>query len=402
MNPRLAKLQPYPFQRWKEARAGVIPADKPAISWGIGEPKHAPPPRVIEALTRSMALLGRYPPTQGEPALRQAIADWLRRRFSIPEGWLDPERHVLPVNGTREALFCFVQAVHSGSPRALILCPNPCYQIYEGAAILAGAEPYFLPCLAENGYRPDFEAVPDAVWERCEVLFTCSPGNPTGAVLPLRTLSSLIEKADRFDFLIASDECYSELFFDEAAPPVGLLEACAALGRDDFRRCVVFHSLSKRSNLPGLRSGFMAGDAAVMADLLEYRKYHGSAMPLQVSAASIAAWSDEDHVIANRALYADKFRRVLEILGPALGLDFPEGAFYLWAPTPPGEDDEAFALRLLREQNLTVLPGRYLSRERDGVDPGAGHVRIALVAEASECVEGARRMAAALGGAEAS
>jgi N-succinyldiaminopimelate aminotransferase len=324
------------------------------------------------------------------PALRETIADWLVERFRLRAGGIDPETQVLPVNGTREALFAFAQAVVDRARAPLVLSPNPFYQIYEGAALLAGAEPHFLACSADNGYRPDFEAVDEATWERCQLIYLCSPGNPTGAVIPQEQLQKLIELAQRHDFVIASDECYSELYFDESAPPVGLLQAAAAMGHDDFRRCVVFHSLSKRSNAPGLRSGFVAGDAGILGQFLHYRTYHGCAMPLQHQHASIAAWRDERHVRANRDLYREKFDAVLSILQPVMQVQRPDAGFYLWPRTPGG--DEEFARGLFERQHVTVLPGSYLSREAGGTNPGTGHVRMALVATPEECVEAAQRI----------
>ncbi|HSX70692.1 MAG TPA: succinyldiaminopimelate transaminase, partial [Pseudomonas sp.] len=332
--------------------------------------------------------------TLGIPALREAIAAWCERRFGVPAGWLDAARHVLPVNGTREALFAFtqtvVQRVDSSQERGLVVSPNPFYQIYEGAALLAGAEPYYLPCLEDNGFNPDFDAVPADVWQRCQILFLCSPGNPTGALVPLEQLKKLIALADEHDFVIAADECYSELYFDEENPPPGLLTACAELGRSDFKRCVVFHSLSKRSNLPGLRSGFVAGDADILKAFLLYRTYHGCAMPVQTQLASVAAWQDEGHVRANRDQYRAKYDAVLAILQPVLDVQRPDGSFYLWAKTPG--DDTTFTRELFAREHVTVVPGSYLSREVNGENPGAGRVRLALVAPLAECVEAAQRI----------
>lgn len=391
MNPDLDKLQPYPFERLNRLKAGVNPAARPHIALSIGEPKHATPELVTAALQEHLAAgLASYPLSKGIPELRQAIADWLTRRFALPRGSVDPERHVLPAAGTREALFAFAQAVIDRSRPALVVAPNPFYQIYEGAALLAGATPHFLPCLRENGYLPDFDAVPAGVWDDCQLLYLCSPGNPTGAVIPQDRLQRLIELAERHDFVIASDECYSEIYFDEAAPPPGLLQAAAALGNSDYRRCVVFHSLSKRSNAPGLRSGFVAGDAAVLAQFLRYRTYHGCALPLQHQHASIAAWRDEEHVRDNRRLYREKFDAVLAVLDGCLDVVRPDAGFYLW-PRVPGSDED-FARDLFAAQNVTVLPGRYLSRDAGGSNPGAGHVRMALVAAPDECLEAARRI----------
>ena len=401
MNNALQQLQPYPFEKLRALLGGVQPAEKKAIALSIGEPKHRSPAFVAEALSANLEQMAVYPTTLGLPALREAIAHWCERRFNLPAGWLDPARHVLPVNGTREALFAFTQAVVQRDVPApqgpgLVVSPNPFYQIYEGAALLAGAQPHYLPCLEQHGFNPDFDAVSDDIWQRCQILFLCSPGNPTGALIPLDTLKKLIALSDQFDFVIAADECYSELYFDEANPPAGLLSACAELGRNDFKRCVVFHSLSKRSNLPGLRSGFVAGDADIMQAFLLYRTYHGCAMPVQTQLASIAAWNDEAHVKANRDLYREKFDAVLAILGGVLEVQRPDGGFYLWAKTPM--DDEAFTRELFAREHVTVVPGSYLSREVDGTNPGAGRVRMALVAPLAECVEAAERIRAFIKG----
>ncbi|AVF56609.1 UNVERIFIED_ORG: N-succinyldiaminopimelate aminotransferase [Pseudomonas parafulva] len=395
MNPALSQLQPYPFEKLRALLGSVTPAaDKRAIALSIGEPKHASPPFVAQAMADNLDKLAVYPSTLGLPALRQAIGQWCERRFGVPAGWLDADRHILPVNGTREALFAFTQAVVDRSADGLVLSPNPFYQIYEGAALLAGATPYYLPCLESNGLNPDFDAVPDHVWARCQVLFLCSPGNPTGALVPMDTLKKLIALADAHDFVIAADECYSELYFDEDAPPPGLLSACAELGRNDFKRCVVFHSLSKRSNLPGLRSGFVAGDADIIKPFLLYRTYHGCAMPVQTQLASIAAWEDEAHVRANRDQYRAKYDAVLAILEPVMDVQRPDGSFYLWAKVPGSDAD--FTRDLFEAEHVTVVPGSYLSREVGGVNPGAGRVRMALVAPLSECIEAAERIRAFL------
>lgn len=392
MNPALDQLQPYPFEKLRELLGSVQPAaDKRPIALSIGEPKHRSPDFVGQALTANLDKLAVYPTTLGLPELRQSIASWCERRFGVPTGWLDAARHVLPVNGTREALFAFTQAVVDRNAKGLVVSPNPFYQIYEGAAFLAGAEPHYLPCLEAHGFNPDFDAVPTEVWQRCQILFLCSPGNPTGALIPVETLKKLIALADEHDFVIAADECYSELYFDEDAPPPGLLSACAELGRSDFKRCVVFHSLSKRSNLPGLRSGFVAGDASILKHFLLYRTYHGCAMPVQTQLASVAAWNDEAHVRANRDMYREKFDAVLDILAPVMDVQRPDGGFYLWARTPG--DDTLFTRDLFATEHVTVVPGSYLSREVDGVNPGAGRVRMALVAPLAECIEAAERIA---------
>ncbi len=393
MNDALNLLQPYPFEKLRALLAGAQPpADKRPIALSIGEPKHRSPEFVARALADNLEQLAVYPTTLGLPALREAIAGWAERRFDLAAGAVDPARQVLPVNGTREALFSFTQAVVNRADEGLVVSPNPFYQIYEGAALLAGAQPHYLPCLAENGFNPDFDAVPTDVWQRCQILFLCSPGNPTGALVPLETLKRLIALADEHDFVIAADECYSELYFDEANPPAGLLSACAALGRHDFKRCVVFHSLSKRSNLPGLRSGFVAGDADILKAFLLYRTYHGCAMPVHVQLASAAAWNDEIHVRANRELYRAKFEAVLRILEPVLDVVRPDGGFYLWPKTPI--DDQRFTRELFEQEHVTVVPGSYLSREVEGLNPGADRVRMALVAPLAECIEGAERIRA--------
>lgn len=392
MNPGLSLLQPYPFERLgalqtSASRAGTT---LPAINLSIGEPQHPTPALIHEALVAALATSAKYPATKGLDALRITIAEWLVRRFRLPTGAVDPERQILPVNGTREALFAIAQCLVDRRAGALVAMPNPFYQIYEGAALLAGAEPWFLPCPAASGFLPDFDAVPAAIWDRCEVVYVCSPGNPSGAVMDAAQFELLIALADRHDFTIVSDECYSELYHDETRPPIGLLEACTAIGRDDFRRCLVMHSLSKRSNVPGLRSGFVAGDALILRNFLRYRTYHGCAMPLYVQHASIAAWHDEAHVAANRARYREKFAAVVPILREALEVAMPEAGFYLW-PSLPGDDVET-CRRLIEEMNVLTLPGSFLARDTVDGNPGRGRLRIALVAELPLCVEAARRM----------
>jgi N-succinyldiaminopimelate aminotransferase len=391
MNPHLQKLQPYPFEKLSELKRGITPpGDKPHISLSIGEPKHPTPHFIAESLIAHLHGLTNYPVTKGLLELRQAIADWLSRRFALPSENVDPERHVLPCNGTREALFSFAQCVIDASRQPLVLMPNPFYQIYEGATLLGGAEPYFLNASPDTGYLPDFESVPDKVWERCQLIYICSPANPTGSVIDTETHRKLINLSDRFGFIIASDECYSELYIDESAPPPGLLESAHALGNTDFKRCVVFHSLSKRSNAPGLRSGFVAGDADILKLYQRYRTYHGCALPLPVQHASIKAWQDENHVVENRAAYRRKFSAIYDVLKSQLNLSIPPAGFYFWPETPL--DDRQFARDLFALQNVTVLPGSFLSREAHGVNPGRNHVRMALVAPLEECVEAAHRM----------
>ncbi|MAT93828.1 MAG: succinyldiaminopimelate transaminase [Halioglobus sp.] len=392
MNPRLDKLQPYPFARLQSLFDGVqAPPDKTPIRLSIGEPQHAPPPFVLDEMANSLPRLAQYPTTAGTAELRSACAQWLQRRFQPAR--VDAQSQVLPVNGTREALFAFAQAMVDPAADALVMSPNPFYQIYEGAALMAGATPRFINCEADSGL-PAFDQVSAAEWARCQLLYICTPGNPTGAVLSLQALQQLVRLAREYDFIIASDECYTEIYPHENDPPPGLLQACAAMGDDSYSHCVVFHSLSKRSNLPGLRSGFVAGDADVLAAFLQYRTYHGCAMPGHHQAASIAAWSDEAHVRANRDAYREKFSAVIAQLGDALPLQPPAAGFYLWPQTPVS--DTQFARDLYASENVVVLPGRYLARECDGRNPGADRVRMALVAPLQECVEAAARIAAFL------
>ncbi|WP_049721527.1 succinyldiaminopimelate transaminase [Gilvimarinus polysaccharolyticus] len=393
MNSELEQLHPYPFEKLAALKAGITPpAALEHIALSIGEPKHLPPAFVLEALSDNLDRLANYPATKGLPELRNSIAEWANQRFNLAHK-LNPETQALPVNGTREALFSFAQAVvDRNACTPLVVCPNPFYQIYEGAAFLAGATPYFLNCTPANNFIPDFAAVPAAIWQQCQLLYICSPGNPTGAVMSLEQLQLLIELADRYDFVIASDECYSELYQHEATPPAGLLQACSDMGRNDYRRCVVFHSLSKRSNLPGLRSGFVAGDAETLSKFLQYRTYHGCAMPVPTQLASIAAWQDEAHVLENRDAYRAKFDAVLDILDGCLELERPAAGFYLWPKLPiKGEE---FAQRLFAEQNITVLPGAYLARDTEAGNPAEYYVRLALVATKAECVEAAHRIRA--------
>jgi N-succinyldiaminopimelate aminotransferase len=392
MNPDLDKLVSYPFERLAALKQGLVPpASLAHIPLSIGEPRHAPPAFVIEALTQHIGELGSYPATKGLPEMRAACARWLERRFAIREGSIDAERMVLPVNGTREALFSIVQAVVDRSrPRPLVLMPNPCYQIYEGAALLAGAEPYFLDTTADNGYEPDLAAVPEDIWTRCQLLFLCSPGNPAGAVHSRAYLQRALELAQRHGFLVCADECYADLYDDEDAPPTSLLAVAQAMGNEAFEHCLVFHSLSKRSSVPGLRSGFVAGCPQVMKQYLLYRTYHGCAMALPVQRASIAAWDDDSYSVQNRALYRAKFDRVIPILAEVLTVERPSGGFYLWQRIDG--DDEAFTAGLFREQNVTVVPGSFLARTGTHGNPGAGRIRISLVASLEECVEAARRI----------
>ena len=431
MNPLLSRLQLYPFERLRQLHADVVPnASFKPISLGIGEPRHATPELIKTALTGSLGGLSNYPGTLGEPALRQAISAWLARRYGLS---VDAATQILPVNGSREALFSLAQTVidptkqtpvaASATPPAIgsqqkhfvpagsktpyglgvgmdsgapyVICPNPFYQIYEGAALLAGAQIWFAPSLAARNFAVDWASVPEAVWANTQLVFVCTPGNPAGSVMSLHEWALLFELSDRYGFVIASDECYSEIYFREE-PPLGGLEAAAKLGRSDFKNLIAMTSLSKRSNVPGLRSGFVAGEAALIKSFLLYRTYHGSAMSPIVQAASVAAWSDEQHVLDNRALYREKFARVTPLLAPVMDVALPDAGFYLWAGLPPAFDgsDEAFSRDLLAAYNVVVLPGSYLAREAQGDNPGKGRIRMALVAQTSECVEAAERIAA--------
>ena len=393
MNPLLNKLQPYPFERLKQLFASVKPnANYAPISLGIGEPRHATPELVLNALSGATKALSAYPATAGLPELRQACVNWMQRRYGVT---LDAATQVLPVNGSREALFAFAQTVIDPTKaHATVVCPNPFYQIYEGAALLAGATPYYAPSDPQLNFNVNWDKVPQEVWRNTQLLFVCSPGNPTGAVMPLADWQKLFELSDQYGFVIASDECYSEIYFREE-PPLGGLEAAIQLGRTDFKNLVAFTSLSKRSNVPGMRSGFVAGDAAILKQFLLYRTYHGSAMSGMVQAASVAAWNDEAHVIANRAMYREKFAAVTPMLAEVMEVRLPDAGFYLWAAVPEKHgvrDDQAFARELLSQYNVTVLPGSYLAREAHGFNPGAGRIRMALVAETDECVQAAQRI----------
>ena len=382
LNPDLQRLKPYPFEQLSALLSGIQPpAGVTPIPLSIGEPQHAPPQFVLDALSEHMGLIAKYPTTKGTDTLRFAIASWLNQRFSLTHSPIDPATQVIPVNGTREAIFAAVQAAADRTVGGLLVMPNPFYQIYEGAAFMAGLTPHYLPIDASG--QPDYRAVSDRVWADCQFCFICTPGNPSGTVIDEETLEYLINKANKFDFWLASDECYSEIYRN--APPPGLLEVCAQMGHRDYSRCLVFHSLSKRSNLPGLRSGFVAGDASFIAPFLKYRTYHGCSMSMAVQKASELAWSDEDHVIVNRGLYAEKFQAAADILGEQLDSHDPGAGFYLWAKTPTGCD--TFSRDLYAATGVTVLPGQFLGREVDGVNPGAGFVRMALVAEPDTCRE---------------
>jgi N-succinyldiaminopimelate aminotransferase len=406
MNPLLSSLQPYPFERLKQLFSTVTPNPAYApISLGIGEPRHATPQLVLDALAKATAQLAAYPATAGLPALRESCVKWMQRRYGLK---LDAATQVLPVNGSREALFAFAQTVidpkqtDAGGNRqdAVVVCPNPFYQIYEGAALLAGAQTYYAPCDPALNFNVNWDSVPADVWAKTQLLFVCSPGNPTGAVMPLSDWEKLFALSDKYGFVIASDECYSEIYFREEAP-LGGLEAATKLGRTDFKNLVAFTSLSKRSNVPGMRSGFVAGDANILKQFLLYRTYHGSAMSGMVQAASIAAWDDEAHVVANREQYRQKFAAVTPLLEEVMDVRLPDAGFYLWAAVPKQNadnggvgDDVAFARDLLAQYNVTVLPGSYLARDAQGFNPGAGRIRMALVAETAECVEAAQRIVA--------
>ena len=390
MNPRLDQLHPYPFQKLRELFAGVVPNPAlSAINLSIGEPRHPTPQFIKDALVAGLGGLANYPVTQGSDALRQAMADWADRRYGVK---LDPATEVLPVNGSREALFAFAQASVDSSRhgRRVVISPNPFYQIYEGAALLAGARPFFLNTTSDNGFRMDWSRVPDDLWEQVNLVYVCSPGNPTGKVFSLDDWREIFALSDQHGFVVCADECYSEIYFTEGEPPLGALTASQQLGRG-LRNLVVFNSLSKRSNVPGLRSGLVAGDAELMKKFLLYRTYHGSAMSPAVQADSAAAWNDEAHVIENRRQYSAKFAAVMPILKPVLEFDAPDAAFYLWAKVPGG-DDAAFARGLYEQQHVTVLPGSYLARDAAGANPGKGFVRIALVDGEAACIEAAQRI----------
>ncbi|WNO09820.1 succinyldiaminopimelate transaminase [Teredinibacter sp. KSP-S5-2] len=391
MNPNLALLQPYPFEKLNQLKGQVSPPEQlNHIALSIGEPKHEPPQFVLDEMQLHLGKVANYAATKGLPELRQAIALWAEKRFNLSAQSLDPEKHILPVNGSREALFAFTQAVVDATQPAKVVMPNPFYQIYEGAALLAGAEPVFANCTGSSNYLADLDSISEAIWQKTQMIFICTPGNPTGAVIPMEQLKQLINLSEKYDFIIASDECYSELYFDEQTPPPGLLQACQELGNTSFERCVVFHSLSKRSNLPGLRSGFVAGDAEIMQKFLLYRTYHGCAMPLHTQLASITAWDDEEHVIKNREAYRQKFDAVLSILDGHLSVEKPEASFYLWPETPIADTD--FAQQLFAQQNVTVLPGSYLARDTAQGNPGQNRVRMALVASIQECIDAANRI----------
>jgi len=395
MNPDLRKLQPYPFEKLNALKASCAHNNTQVsvenhIALSIGEPKHDAPEFVLKSISDNLAQINRYPLTKGIVELRRTICNWLNSRFHLAKNALDPEKNILPVTGTREALFSFAQCMVNRTQDAQVLMPNPFYQIYEGAAILAGAEAVFYNTVKENNYQPDFDAIDVSVWKDCQIIYICTPGNPTGSVLSKQVLIELITLSLQHDFIIVSDECYSEIYFDESCPPTGLLEAAEAQGNLRFKNCMVFHSLSKRSNLPGMRSGFVAGDEDLIKAFTLYRTYHGCAMPPVHQLASIEAWQDEHHVQQNREMYIKKFAAVIKILKPFINIKQPDAGFYLWLNTPV--DDEIFAKDLFATQNVTVLPGSYLSRESNGINPGKNHVRLALVAPLDECITAANRI----------
>ena len=390
MNSDLELLQPYPFERLRQLYSGITPAPiyKP-ISMQIGEPKHPAPPFIADAIKHGLGGLSSYPLTAGTETLRLAIRDWILRRYGIPE--LDPDHEVLPVNGSREALFAIAQVVIDRKKRdPRVVCPNPFYQIYEGAALLAGAKPHFVNCIEQRDFSPNFDQVPESVWDTTQLVYVCSPGNPSGNVISLDEWRLLFRLSEKFGFVIASDECYSELYFQEGAPPLGALTAARMCGLDDYRRLIIFSSLSKRSNLPGMRSGFVAGDREIIRKFLLYRTYHGSAMSPTFQQASIAAWADEAHVVENRRAYAQKFESVVPILTRRYAVRMPSAGFYLWLRLE--EDDQSFAKEIYRRYNLSVLPGSFLSREADGINPGQGFIRLALVSSLDDCVDAAQRL----------
>jgi len=393
MNPDLALLHPYPFEKLAQLKGCVSPpAHLEHIALSVGEPKHATPSIITDALLKNMSGIGQYPTTRGLDALRESIAVWLCNRFSIKTTDISPQDHILPVSGTREALFSFAQCIINRQQESTVVMPNPFYQIYEGAALLAGAKPFYINCDESTNYLPDYDSVPASVWQQCQLLYICNPGNPSGAVHSPTMLRNLIKLAHRYNFVIAADECYSEIYFESSEKPTGLLQVSAAMGNANFARCVVFHSLSKRSNAPGLRSGFVAGDSGVINQYFRYRTYHGCTMPVPTQHASIAAWSDETHVEHNRALYQEKFTRVIDIVGDSMALKLPDAGFYLWAKTPIADD--LFAQKLFEQQHITVLPGQYLSRDTENGNPGKNHVRMALVASVEECEDAAHRLKA--------
>jgi N-succinyldiaminopimelate aminotransferase len=392
MNPNINNLQPYPFEKLRKLTSNIKTSDQLPIAWSIGEPKHEPPEFLNEVLMANISGYSKYPATSGLPELKEAISRWIQKRFlSKHPAHIDASKNVLPVTGTREALFSVVQALYDPTKTAKqVWMPNPFYQIYEGATLLAGGEVHFLNCTAEHNYQPNFRSIADEQWRNCQILFICTPGNPSGTTISIDDLKFLAKKAKQFNFILISDECYSELYRDELNPPAGLLEACDELADCEFTNCLAFHSLSKRSNLPGLRSGFVAGDKTLIQQFLKYRTYHGCAMPFPHQMVSIAAWNDEEHVLKNRQLYNAKFQMVHDELHNVLPVNIPSASFYLWPNLE--SDDEATAVKWLTEANIRVLPGQYLSRKNNGVNPGYGHIRIALVATLDECFDATQRL----------
>ncbi|SFE49525.1 succinyldiaminopimelate transaminase [Nitrosomonas sp. Nm166] len=390
MNPNLNQLQPYPFQKLRQLLEGITRnAALSPIELQIGEPKHATPDFIRQAMVNNLDGLSTYPTTHGTSSLRTSIAAWIKRRFKLTD--INRDTEIIPVNGSREALFSFAQAVIDRSiSQPGVVCPNPFYQIYEGAALLAGAMPFFINTLPDDHFKLDYSQLTDAEWSRTQLIYVCSPNNPTGSVMKLNEWRELFALSDRYGFVVASDECYSEIYFDEKNPPLGALDAAQQLGRTGFPRLVVFNSLSKRSNVPGLRSGFVAGDAKLLEKFLLYRTYHGSAMSPAAQAASAAAWSDEAHVVENRRLYAQKFFEAVALLSDVTAVQMPDAGFYLWVKTPIS--DTEFTKKLYQNYNVTVLPGSYLAREAHGMNPGKNFVRIALVASPQECIEAMSRM----------
>lgn len=393
MNPALNLLKPYPFERLAVLKKPINPNGKlKHIPLSIGEPRHEPPDFVQNAIQDNIDTLANYPSTRGLPEFRRTLSRWIEKRFNLDEDQIDPETQVLPLNGSREGLFAFAQAVIDNREKdPLVIMPNPFYQIYEGAAIIAGATPYFVNACDRTYFIPEFSSIPRSIWKRCQLVYICSPGNPSGEIIDKPLMQQLIKFAHQYNFILASDECYSEIYREEQRPPPGLLEAANDLGLKDFKNLVVFNSLSKRSNVPGLRSGYVAGDAQIIEKFFLYRTYHGSAMSLPSQHASIACWKDEQHVLENRQAYREKYEAFIEILSPVLEIHAPPASFYIWLKVPCG-DDEKFTAKLYEEQHITVLPGSYLSRTTGHANPGRGYVRIALVASVEECIEAAKRI----------
>jgi N-succinyldiaminopimelate aminotransferase len=391
VNPGFKYLQSYPFEKLSTLLKGIVHADLPPVDLSLGEPKHKTPKFILNTITENLAGAGKYPAIKGGLPLRKEIRNWLVNRYHLPLENISAEKHILPVTGTREALFSIAHCIINPKEiEPIVVTGNPFYQIYEGAALFAGAKMWYVNTTMENGLLPNFKSVPSTVWKQCQLLYICTPNNPTGEVMGQQDFEHLFQLSEKYDFVIAADECYSEIYLNEDSPPLGTLQAAVNAGLNDFRRCLVFHSLSKRSNVPGMRSGFIAGDERLISNYYRYRTYHGCAMSPYIQAASIVAWQDEEHVKENRALYRKKFDAVIDILRPVLQIHKPTAGFYLWLKTPI--DDVEFTRRLIIEHNVIVLPGSYTSREVDGINPGAMHIRIALVAPLEECVEAANRI----------